>query len=70
MLKSLFACFNKNDWRNPIWNTRVYDGMTRNDFKKGTLIEFLYKIEIISQPYNHESDLDGRGYWIGWQNDD
>jgi hypothetical protein len=52
------------DYSNPHYNSRIYDGLTRNDFIKGNLILFLYKLKIIKQ-FKYEDDPDGRGYWIG-----
>lgn len=54
--------------KNHYWNTRIYDGLTRNDFIKGDLIEKLHKMGCIKK-LDWESD-DGRGYFIGCTDDD
>jgi hypothetical protein len=50
-------------------NTRVWDSFTMNDFKKGNLIEFLSKMNAIKR-YTFEDAPDGRGYFIGYIDED
>lgn len=68
ILKCLWACPTQPHWKNPFWNARVYDGQTRNDFKKGDFALFLYKLRVIKK-LNYDDD-DGRGYYIGYLDDD
>lgn len=68
MLRCIWSARTNPMWKNPYWNSRVYDGLTRNDFKKGEFVSFLYKLRIIEK-FDYEDD-DGRGYFIGYQNDD
>jgi hypothetical protein len=51
------------EYLKPANNTKVWDGLTRNDFKKGDLISFLYKIGAIKRLTYAEDD--GRAYFIG-----
>ena len=55
--------------KNIIYNHKVWDGQTPNDFKRGNLIEFVYKLGGIKQFSWHDED-DGRGYYIGYSDED
>jgi hypothetical protein len=55
--------------KNIIYNSRVWDGMTRNDFIKGELIRFLGKIQITKKPQKWEDDPN-LAYWLGSIEDD
>lgn len=68
IIRCLWACRTNPFWKNPYWNSIVYDGQTRNDFKKGDFLRFLRKLRIIRK-FNHEDD-DGRGYHIGYLDDE
>ena len=52
-------------YKNLYFNSRIYDGLSRNGFKKGRLIEFLFKVGAIKQPKSWADDPDHRAYWIG-----
>jgi hypothetical protein len=54
-------------WKRKSYNVKVYDGLTRNDFQVGAFLVFLYKINIIKRPV--WTDDDGRGYFIGYEDD-
>ncbi len=47
---------------------RVYDGISRNGIKKGNVMMFLHSLGCIKQ-YSWKDD-DGRGYFIGYSDDD
>jgi hypothetical protein len=51
-----------------VWNSKVWDGQTRNDFQRGRFVEFLYKVGAIKQLSYYEDD--GRGYFIGYSDED
>ena len=68
ILKCLFSLLYTEAHKTLYWNSKVYDGMTRNDFKKGELIQLLYKIGAIKK-YDWDHD-DGRGYFIGLLEDE
>ena len=68
ILTCIVQAFNKPLHENIYFNHRIYDGMTRNDFIKGELVRFLYKLKAIKQ--HHYEDDDGRGYFIGCLDDD
>lgn len=68
LYKCLLSLLFKSHWQSLYWNSKVYDGMTRNDFKKGELIQLLYKIGAIKK-YDWDHD-DGRGYFIGLLEDE
>lgn len=69
IITCLFQTLYKPHSKNLLFNSKVWDGMTRNDFKKGNFAEFLYKLKAIKQPLNYQDD-DGRGYFIGRQDDE
>ena len=68
VLTCIVQSFNKPLHENLFFNTKIYDGMTRNDFIKGQLVSFLYKLGTIRRYY--WEDDDGRGYFIGCLDDD
>ena len=54
--------------KNIMYNHKIWDGQTSNDFKVGHLIEFVYKLGGIGRlPYVED---DGRGYFIGYLDED
>jgi hypothetical protein len=55
--------------KNIYYNSTIYDGMTRNDFRKGSLIRFLGKIEVTEVPYNYDDDPN-KAYWTDCINED
>jgi len=55
--------------KNIMYNHKVWDGQTSNDFKRGHLIEFVYKLGGIKQLSWNDED-DGRGYFIGYSDED
>lgn len=70
IIRCLFQTPIKPGYKNLYFNTRIYDGCTRNDFIKGNLVQFLYQLGTIKQPKSYHSDHnDGRGYFIGYQDD-
>jgi hypothetical protein len=64
MLKYAFQSLYMHQYKTYYYNSRIYDGQTRNDFIKGELISFLGKLDAIRK-YNFDEDPDGRWYWIG-----
>jgi hypothetical protein len=53
------------------YNIPIYDGLTRNQFRKGNLITFLGQIKAIKQlPESSIGSDDGRWYWIGVLDDE
>jgi hypothetical protein len=56
------------NYKNSFFNSKIYDGMTRNDFIKGEFTQFLFKLKIIKRfDWDHD---DGRGYFIGYLDDE
>jgi hypothetical protein len=51
-----------------MFNHKIYDGLTSNDFKKGQLIVFAHRLGAIKQLTAEEDD--GRAYFIGSSDDD
>ncbi len=62
-------CFYRPLHKNIMYNHKVWDGQTPNDFRRGNLIEFVYKLGGIKQLSWHDED-DGRGYFIGYSDED
>ena len=67
--KVITQSFYKPIHENIYYTRTIYDGMSRNDFKKGDLINFLHDVGAIKM-FKQEDDDDGRGYWIGCLDDE
>lgn len=57
-------------YKNLYFNSKIYDGLSRNGFKKGNMIQLLHRLRAIKKPESPRKDIDGRGYFIGYQNDE
>ena len=56
------------NYKNPYFNVRGYEQLTKNDFKRGNLICLLSKIGAIRK-YSYEEDPDSRWFW-DWEADE
>jgi hypothetical protein len=71
IIKCLFqTLYVRPHYKNYFYNTRVYDGRTKNDFKKGHLLQFLYKLGCIKRYNSDDPCDDGRSYFIGHLDDE
>lgn len=70
MIKCMIEAFYKPHSKNLYFNSRFYDGLSRNGFKKGNLISFLHKIGVVKKPYSYEKNVNRIGYFIGYQDDE
>lgn len=72
LLICVFELLYKKPYKNRYYNSRIYDGFTRNDFYKGSLMQFLFRLNIIKQAesYNSDNYPDFRSYFIGYRDDD
>lgn len=70
IITCLFQTLYKPHSKNLFFNSKVYDGMNRNHFKYGLMYEFLYKLKAIKRPKSYKDAVDGRGYFIGYEDDE
>ena len=68
ILKALYQAFIFPIHKNIFYNIRVHDGFSRNDYIKANLVIDLYRLGIIKQLEYGEDD--GRGYFIGYLDDE
>lgn len=67
-LKGSIELLTKEYHQNIFFNTKIYDGLNKNDFKKGELIQILYKLKAIKRVEWEDDRF--RSYFIGSIEDD